>query len=300
MEVAYSQVGAMKRRQPDRGGDRGGDRARPFARLLAPGDPPHPPLHRGRAASWRRDSSGSRSRRRRRTRSASWPGPSTTCSAQLAGVRPGDAAPLRGLEHGYLDTIVALANAIDSKDPYTRGHSQRVGDVAVEIGRELGLTERELKRLRATAASSTTSARSASPRPSSASRAGSRDEEFAVMQDPLGDRRRRSLQPMQFLEPRARRDPQPPRAVGRQGLPRRAGRRGHPAHRPDRQRRGHLRRLHLAPAPTRRPCRWRRRWRYGEAARRAARSSVVDALRRVLEKRGVRLEGRSQPVKLAS
>ena len=28
--------------------------------------------------------------------------------------------------------------------------------------------------------------------------------------------------------------------------------------------------------------------------------SVVDALRRVLEKRGVRIEGRSQPVKLAS
>jgi HD-GYP domain-containing protein (c-di-GMP phosphodiesterase class II) len=51
------------------------------------------------------------------------------------------------LEHGYLETIVALANSIDSKDAYTRGHSQRVGDVAVEIGRELGLTSRELKNL---------------------------------------------------------------------------------------------------------------------------------------------------------
>ncbi|MHB8877839.1 MAG: HD domain-containing phosphohydrolase [Myxococcaceae bacterium] len=51
------------------------------------------------------------------------------------------------LEHGYLETIVALANSIDSKDAYTRGHSQRVGDVAVEIGREMGLTERELKHL---------------------------------------------------------------------------------------------------------------------------------------------------------
>ncbi len=49
------------------------------------------------------------------------------------------------LEQGYLDTIVALANAIDSKDSYTRGHSQRVGDLALEIGRELSLTERELK-----------------------------------------------------------------------------------------------------------------------------------------------------------
>lgn len=51
------------------------------------------------------------------------------------------------LEQGYLETIVALANSIDSKDAYTRGHSQRVGDVAVEIGRELSLTERELKQL---------------------------------------------------------------------------------------------------------------------------------------------------------
>ena len=42
------------------------------------------------------------------------------------------------LERGYLETILALANSIDSKDAYTRGHSQRVGDMAVEIGRELG------------------------------------------------------------------------------------------------------------------------------------------------------------------
>jgi HD-GYP domain-containing protein (c-di-GMP phosphodiesterase class II) len=51
------------------------------------------------------------------------------------------------LEQGYLETIVALANSIDSKDSYTRGHSQRVGDVAVEIGREMTLSERELKQL---------------------------------------------------------------------------------------------------------------------------------------------------------
>jgi putative nucleotidyltransferase with HDIG domain len=51
------------------------------------------------------------------------------------------------LEKGYLETIVALANSIDSKDAYTRGHSQRVGDVAMEIGREMGLTESDLKHL---------------------------------------------------------------------------------------------------------------------------------------------------------
>jgi HD-GYP domain-containing protein (c-di-GMP phosphodiesterase class II) len=52
------------------------------------------------------------------------------------------------IESGYLETMVALANSIDSKDSYTRGHSQRVADLSVEIGRELKLTERELKQLR--------------------------------------------------------------------------------------------------------------------------------------------------------
>ncbi|MCP3103764.1 HD domain-containing protein [Myxococcus sp. K15C18031901] len=51
------------------------------------------------------------------------------------------------LEKGYLETIVALANSIDSKDAYTRGHSQRVGDISVEVGREMNLTERELRQL---------------------------------------------------------------------------------------------------------------------------------------------------------
>jgi len=51
------------------------------------------------------------------------------------------------LEKGYLETIVALANSIDSKDSYTRGHSQRVGDIAVEIGTELGMPHHELRYL---------------------------------------------------------------------------------------------------------------------------------------------------------
>ncbi|MFN0063495.1 MAG: HD-GYP domain-containing protein [Myxococcaceae bacterium] len=52
------------------------------------------------------------------------------------------------LEDGYLETIVSLANSLDSKDPYTRGHSQRVGELAAEIGTELKLPDRELKLLR--------------------------------------------------------------------------------------------------------------------------------------------------------
>ncbi len=52
------------------------------------------------------------------------------------------------VEAGYLETIVALANSLDSKDPYTRGHGQRVAEMAVAIGRELKLSEQELKRLK--------------------------------------------------------------------------------------------------------------------------------------------------------
>jgi putative nucleotidyltransferase with HDIG domain len=49
------------------------------------------------------------------------------------------------MERGYVDTIQALASAIDAKDPYTRGHSERVARLAVEIGRELKLDDATLR-----------------------------------------------------------------------------------------------------------------------------------------------------------
>ena len=52
------------------------------------------------------------------------------------------------IEAGYLETIVALANSLDSKDPYTRGHGQRVAELAVSIGKHLKLSELELKQLK--------------------------------------------------------------------------------------------------------------------------------------------------------
>jgi HD-GYP domain-containing protein (c-di-GMP phosphodiesterase class II) len=51
------------------------------------------------------------------------------------------------LEKGYLETIVALANSIDSKDSYTRGHSQRVGDLSRAVGAEMRLPDDVLKHL---------------------------------------------------------------------------------------------------------------------------------------------------------
>jgi HD-GYP domain-containing protein (c-di-GMP phosphodiesterase class II) len=48
---------------------------------------------------------------------------------------------LAGMHEIYLDTIRAFAAAIDAKDPYTRGHSERVANVSVSIAQELGLPE---------------------------------------------------------------------------------------------------------------------------------------------------------------
>jgi hypothetical protein len=54
----------------------------------------------------------------------------------------------RNLESIYGDTVRALGAAIDAKDPYTRGHSDRVARIAVAIARALGLPEREISALR--------------------------------------------------------------------------------------------------------------------------------------------------------
>jgi putative nucleotidyltransferase with HDIG domain len=52
------------------------------------------------------------------------------------------------LEQGYIETIRALANSIDAKDPYTRGHSVRVTNMALAVGRELKLPDDEIRILR--------------------------------------------------------------------------------------------------------------------------------------------------------
>jgi putative nucleotidyltransferase with HDIG domain len=54
---------------------------------------------------------------------------------------------ITALEAGYLATLRSLASAIDAKDPSTHGHSQRVAELAIATGRELGLSEDELKPL---------------------------------------------------------------------------------------------------------------------------------------------------------
>jgi len=44
----------------------------------------------------------------------------------------------------YLETIQALISAVDAKDVYTRGHSQRVANISLSLGKQLALTQDEL------------------------------------------------------------------------------------------------------------------------------------------------------------
>lgn len=52
------------------------------------------------------------------------------------------------LRSTYLGTVQSLVAALEAKDPYTRGHSERVADLAEKTGRELKLNEEDLDTLR--------------------------------------------------------------------------------------------------------------------------------------------------------
>ena len=52
------------------------------------------------------------------------------------------------LKQRYMDTVEVLRLAVDAKDEYTRGHSDRVAALAVEIGRAYGFDADALEELR--------------------------------------------------------------------------------------------------------------------------------------------------------
>jgi putative nucleotidyltransferase with HDIG domain len=51
------------------------------------------------------------------------------------------------LRTAYIQTIRTLAEAVDAKDAYTRGHSERVGVYASKIAREIGLPKELIERV---------------------------------------------------------------------------------------------------------------------------------------------------------
>ena len=48
----------------------------------------------------------------------------------------------------YLETLTALALAVEARDPYSRGHSDRVGEYSVKIARKLGLDEEKVIKIK--------------------------------------------------------------------------------------------------------------------------------------------------------
>lgn len=52
------------------------------------------------------------------------------------------------LEKAYLESIETLRYTVEAKDPYTRGHSDRVSEFAVLIGKKMGFSDEDLKTLK--------------------------------------------------------------------------------------------------------------------------------------------------------
>ncbi len=52
------------------------------------------------------------------------------------------------LESAYIESIETLRYTVEAKDPYTRGHSDRVSEYSVLIGKYLGLSENDLHTLK--------------------------------------------------------------------------------------------------------------------------------------------------------
>jgi putative nucleotidyltransferase with HDIG domain len=68
----------------------------------------------------------------------------TTFNSLMASVTAAEAEA----EATYLGAVRALAAALDARDPYTAGHSERVSTFAVAIGQELGLDDEAMETLR--------------------------------------------------------------------------------------------------------------------------------------------------------
>jgi len=70
-----------------------------------------------------------------------------TTIAQQASVAVENARLYERLEQSYFDTVRTLVLAMDAKDPYTRGHSERVRRYSVELARVMGMSEEDVKRV---------------------------------------------------------------------------------------------------------------------------------------------------------
>ncbi|HXG77682.1 MAG TPA: diguanylate cyclase [Gaiellaceae bacterium] len=67
--------------------------------------------------------------------------------AQQAKLALQSAATYEALERTFLSTIESLASALEANDEYTSSHARWITDLALEVGAELGLDAKALKRL---------------------------------------------------------------------------------------------------------------------------------------------------------
>jgi len=51
-------------------------------------------------------------------------------------------------ERAYVETISALAMAVEARDPYSRGHSDRVSQYSIKTAEKLGLSQEEIKNIK--------------------------------------------------------------------------------------------------------------------------------------------------------
>jgi putative nucleotidyltransferase with HDIG domain len=71
-----------------------------------------------------------------------------TSLASQAAIAIENARLFESLEEIYIEVITAMASAIDARDAYTHGHSQRVTEYAVVIAEEMGLSGAEVDIIR--------------------------------------------------------------------------------------------------------------------------------------------------------
>lgn len=64
-----------------------------------------------------------------------------------AGIGLDNARLFAELQNTYLSTVKALVSIIEAKDPYTKGHTERVADYAIALGKKMMLTKDDIRDL---------------------------------------------------------------------------------------------------------------------------------------------------------
>jgi response regulator RpfG family c-di-GMP phosphodiesterase len=64
-----------------------------------------------------------------------------------AGIGLDNARLFRELQNTYLSTVKALVSIIEAKDPYTKGHTERVADYTIALGRKMKLSKEAIRDL---------------------------------------------------------------------------------------------------------------------------------------------------------